>query len=140
MEIASALLVPLLVAAAVAVIGVIFFILQPAPSSNHSSSRPSRNSQHRSSAHHSHYRTSDGRADYTFSFEQQGDGTWRAYIVSQPSYRRRSKDYHSTHRLPDGRRKYICWDSSIYSFEQLKQVAAMWANATQKYIRTGRRF
>jgi len=32
----------------------------------------------------SYYRTSDGSADYRFTFEEQSDGTWRAYIEEQP--------------------------------------------------------
>lgn len=47
------------------------------------------------------YRTKDGRADYEFSFEQQRNGEWRAYIVSQPSYRGRSTSLYDTHRLRD---------------------------------------
>ena len=86
------------------------------------------------------YRTSDGRADYHFSFEQLNDATWRAYILSQPSYNGRSDDAHATHRLSDGSRKYVCWNSSLTTLEAAKQVAALWADKTQEYIRTGNRF
>ena len=86
------------------------------------------------------YRTKDGRADYSFSFEQQPDGAWRAYIADQPSYQGREDDAHTTHRLSDGGRKYVCWTDPLRSLEQVKQVAAMWADATQKYIQSGTRF
>jgi hypothetical protein len=88
----------------------------------------------------SFYRTSDGAADYQFLFEEQADGTWRAYITEQPSYRSRPSDAHSTHRLSDGDRKYVCWTDPLESLEEAKQVAALWANATQNYIRTGKTF
>lgn len=87
-----------------------------------------------------YYRTRDGRADYQFSFEQQRDGTWKAFIISQPSYQGRDDDAHSTHRLSDGQRKYVCWTDPLRTLAQAKEVAAMWADATQEYIRTGRHF
>ena len=86
------------------------------------------------------YRTKDGRADYRFSYERQSDGTWRAYIVSQPGYGSRDEGAHPTHRLSDGSRKYVCWSAPIPSLEQAKQVSALWADATQEYIRSGKRF
>lgn len=92
------------------------------------------------SIYRTYYRTTDGRADYYFSFEELSDGTWRAYIEGQPSYQGRSDGAHSTHRLTEGDRKYVCWTRELYSLEEAKQVAALWANKTQEYIRTGRSF
>jgi hypothetical protein len=92
------------------------------------------------SGYTSYYRTRDGRADYRFSFERQSDGTWRAYILSQPSYGGRDTGAHPTHRLSDGGRKYVCWDRALRSAEEAQSVAAKWADATQKYIATGQRF
>ena len=86
------------------------------------------------------YRTKDGQADYSFSFERQSDGSWRPYILSQPDYRGRSPDSHSTHRLPDGGRNYVCWRGVLRSEQDARQVAKKWADATQDYIKTGRRF
>jgi hypothetical protein len=83
------------------------------------------------------YRTKDGRADYEFSFEQEWNGDWRAYIVSQPSYGSRATDAHSTHRLTDHGRRYVCWDSPIRSRADLKSVVALWSDRTQDYIRYG---
>lgn len=88
----------------------------------------------------SYYRTSDNSADYGFSFEEQSDRTWRAYIDEQPSYRGRATDAHSTHRLSDGSRKYVCWTRPLRSLDEAKQVAALWADKTQQYIRTGSGF
>lgn len=90
--------------------------------------------------HWAYYRTRDGKADYKFSFEEQVDGSWRAYIESQPSYNGRDTGLHPTHRLIDGDRYYICWDSPLKSLKQVKYVAALWADATQEYIRTGKEF
>ena len=87
-----------------------------------------------------YYRTKDGRADYGFSVERQANGAYRSYITNQPGYGGRAEDCHSTHRLTDGSRKYVCWTHELRSEAEAKQVAAMWADATQEYIRTGRRF
>jgi hypothetical protein len=88
-----------------------------------------------------YYRTRDGRADYGFSIERQSDGTYRPYITSQPGYGSRSTGAHQTHRLTgEGGRKYICWNRSLRSQEEAKSVAALWADATQDYIRTGQPF
>jgi hypothetical protein len=86
------------------------------------------------------YRTKDGQADYGFSFEEQSDGTWRSYVVRQPSYQGRDESAHSTHRMSDRGRQYLDWGSPLRSLDQAKQVAALWADFTQNYIRTGARF
>jgi len=88
----------------------------------------------------SYYRTTDGAADYFFIFEEQPGDMWQAYIEAQPSYRGRPTDAHSTHRLSDGNRRYICWTTPLGSLEEAKQVAALWADKTQEYIRTGKGF
>jgi hypothetical protein len=88
-----------------------------------------------------YYRTRDGRADYGFSIERQSDGTYRPYIASQPTYGSRSTGAHETHRLTGaGGRKFVCWDRPLHSEEEAKNVAALWADATQAYILTGRPF
>lgn len=83
------------------------------------------------------YRTKDGAADYQFMFEEQQNRTWKAYIEKQPPYRGRSEDLHSTHRLTDGSRKYVCWTRELKSLDDAKKVAALWADCTQNYIKTG---
>ncbi len=87
-----------------------------------------------------YYRTKDGKADYGFSFEEQSDGSWRAFILSQPPYGRRDEGAHPTHRLSDGGRKYVCWTDLLSTEKAARQVAAMWADATQRYIRDGTTF
>jgi hypothetical protein len=83
------------------------------------------------------YRTKDGRADYEFSFEQQRNGDWRAYIVSQPSYLGRSTSLDDTHRLKDGSRYYVCWTKPLRTTSDLRKVVALWADLTQRYIANG---
>jgi hypothetical protein len=87
-----------------------------------------------------YYRTRDAQADYRFSIERQRNGTYRAYICSQPSYGPRGTAAHETHRLTAGGRHYICWNRPIDTEEEAQSVAALWADATQEYIKTGRRF
>lgn len=88
------------------------------------------------------YRTKDGRADYGFSIERQSSGEYRAYITSQPSYQGREDDGHASHRYTDSRdnRKFICFEGNVKSEADAKKVAAVWADRTQEYIRTGKRF
>lgn len=86
------------------------------------------------------YRTRDGRADYQFSVERQSDGSYRAFILSQPNYGGRSTGAHETHRLSANGRRYVCWNRPLYTAERAKIVAALWADATQAYIATGQRF
>lgn len=86
-----------------------------------------------------YYRTKNGRSDYGFNIARLGNGQFRIYIVSQPSYGSRSTGAHPTHRLNDGR-PYICWDSPITSEEQARQIAAIWADKTEDYILHGTRF
>lgn len=85
-----------------------------------------------------YYRTRDGQADYGFSFERLSDGSIRPYITSMPSYGGRSTGLHTTHRLQDGGRYYVCWDRPLYNVADVKQVVSMWSDLTQEYIKTGR--
>jgi len=88
-----------------------------------------------------YYRTRDGCADYKFRFERMSRKSWRVYIESQPSYNGRAEGDHATHRISTfWKGKYICWTTPLRSFEEAQQVSALWADKTQDYIRTGRRF
>lgn len=88
-----------------------------------------------------YYRTQDGRADYGFSIERQRDRSYRIYIAVQPEYGPRSAEPVATHRLTDAAgRHFICWSQPIANHLQARQVAATSAEATQRYIQTGRRF
>ncbi len=84
------------------------------------------------------YRTLDGKADYGFSFEKQSDGTYRAYITAMPSYGNRDTRLTITHRLKDGDRYYVCWVPAPTSAESIRTIAALWADSTQEYIKTGK--
>jgi hypothetical protein len=84
------------------------------------------------------YRTKDGRADFGFSFERLSDGSIRPYIDSMPSYGSRDTGLHTTHRLTEGGRYYVCWDRPLRSVEEAKQVVALWSDLTQEYIKSGR--
>lgn len=87
------------------------------------------------------YRTKDGQADYKFKFETMPDGTERAYILQQPSYRGRAEGAHETHRYGlDTGTPYICYDPMPRSRKDSKAIAAAWSDSTQAYISTGRRF
>ena len=88
----------------------------------------------------SYYRSRDSLADYQFEFHQMPDGTYRIYIVKQPSYCGRNQSAHATHRLSDGGRHYICWEGKLYSLHEAKKVAAVWADKTQRYIKYGAGF
>lgn len=84
------------------------------------------------------YRTQDGEADYEFSLEEQEGGAWRAYIVSQPSYQSRDRSLDATHRLVDGQgRFYVCWNTPMRKVDDLKTIAALWSDRTQRYIKDG---
>lgn len=76
---------------------------------------------------------------YSFAFEYTHSAAngYRAYIVSAPSYGRHSGDLHSTHRLRDGSRYYICWSEKITTVAQMDAVAELWSKATVMYIANG---
>lgn len=86
------------------------------------------------------YRTQDGSRDYAFRFHQTQDGSFRIYILDGPVYGTRDQDSHSTHRLHDSEGAFICWSSRIDSHEDAKRIAALWAESTEKYRKTGKRF
>lgn len=86
------------------------------------------------------YRTRDGLVDYGFSFERQADGSWRAYIEDQPGYLGHAEDQHSTHRMIDDGRPYVCWTSALLSYADVTKVAALWAEATERYRKNGAKF
>jgi len=90
--------------------------------------------------HQVYYRTYDETTNFRFSFEEQRNRTWRVYVLQQPSYQSRAAGNHAIHMLSDGYRKYICWDSPMQTFNEATRVAALWAEKTNEYIRTGQSF
>ena len=83
------------------------------------------------------YRTFDG-VDYSFTFAWlPPHQEWRIYIDFEPAYGRRETGAHQSHRLGLGSRPYVCWTERLTTIDAAKQVAALWADATQHYIATG---
>ena len=70
------------------------------------------------------------------------DSSWRAYIVSGPSYGYRSTDMHYTHRYYDASRNmhYVCWTRPLTRFADVIEISKVWARETTKYIATGEGF
>lgn len=88
------------------------------------------------------YRTSDGRADFGFTFSTRPfTREVRIYIDQTPSYGHRATDGHSTHRFHDARGyPYVCFDPMPTDMTTAYNVAKAWAERTWRYIQTGERF
>jgi hypothetical protein len=83
------------------------------------------------------YRGSGG-VDFSFRFAWIApQNTWRVYIENQPSYGSRNTSAHASHRLGLPGRPYVCWTNSLRTYAEARSVAALWADATQRYIATG---
>lgn len=88
------------------------------------------------------YRTARGSYNFNFRFCWQKQ-YYEIDILKTPSYQSRSDDLHSTHRLPSKRGGYkICVkdNSKVNSLQQAKIYCALWAEATARYIETGKTF
>jgi len=81
------------------------------------------------------------RMSFTFRYSYVGS-SWRAYIVSSPSYGIRSNDWHSTHRYYDDGKGmyYVCWTENLARLDHMVEVSKLWAKKTAEYIDTGRKF
>lgn len=77
--------------------------------------------------------------EYRFNYKKV-NGSWRAYILRMPSLGNRSTDGHATHRLWDGSKSYVCWDSPVNSLSDMQTISRVWADNIQEYIATGKRF
>lgn len=88
------------------------------------------------------YRTKDGKGNYVFELKTMLDGTERAYILSQPTYQGRRETPHSTHRCTDASNGslYVDWYPPVCSRNIIKEIAKLFADCTQEYIKTGKRF
>lgn len=80
------------------------------------------------------YRSRDGCAFFRFQFSVRGSEV-RIHILEFPN-----PSTGSCHVLHDSKGHYICWSQAIPSMAAAKRVAAMWAEATLVYQRTGRVF
>lgn len=82
-----------------------------------------------------------GRRDKEYRFNyKKVNGSWRAYILRMPNLGNRSTDGHATHRLWDGSKPYVCWDSPVNSLSDMQTISRVWADNIQEYIATGKRF
>ena len=89
------------------------------------------------------YVTGDRTQRFDFVFMDCGPQIgWRVYIINKINYKFRSRSSHATHRLHAAGEtyKYICWNHRINTIEEAKNIAAVWADATAQYIKTGRSF
>lgn len=77
--------------------------------------------------------------EFQFNFIKKPD-SWRAYILRMPGLRGRSESGHLTHRLWDGDRPYVCWDSPVDRLEDMQTVSRVWADSIIRYIQTGQEF
>ncbi len=80
------------------------------------------------------YLSIDAIALFRFSFRPWGSDV-RIHILEFPN-----PSTGSCHVLHDNNGPYICWSQAIPSMAAAKRVAAMWAEATLLYQRTGRVF
>ena len=78
------------------------------------------------------YRSRDGGSFFRFRFTPLS-GDIRIHILEYPGTG-------SCHVLHDDNGAYICWSGAIRSMAAAEAVAAMWAEATLVYQRTGRTF
>jgi len=83
------------------------------------------------------YRSYPTRRDYSFTYTFT-DGGWRIYINNSPDYGSRPSDSTSSHRLDVEGRPFICWTEDITTLSDAQAVSALWADATEQYIVTGR--
>jgi len=80
------------------------------------------------------YRSRDGSAFFRFRFTALGSDI-RIHILEFPN-----PNIGSCHVLHDNQGSYICWSGAISSMPAARAVAAMWAEASLVYQRTGRAF
>lgn len=114
---------------------------QPA---NRPVARSSNNNQHATVGPVIYYGNSNHNAsdvEFKFLYMYKG-GSWRAYIMRQPSLNGRSEDLHSTHRHydSDNNRHYVCWLNDIAQLKDMQNISKAWADNILEYIATGKTF
>ena len=80
------------------------------------------------------YRSRDGSECFRFRFTLHDNGI-RIGIVEYPN-----PDIGSCHVFCDDDEDFVCWSEPIRTMAAAKRVAAMWAEATLLYQRSGRVF
>lgn len=81
--------------------------------------------------------------DVEFRFKYvMKDGSWRAYILRQPSFNGRNDSLTITHRYrdPENNLHYVCWDTPLYQIKDIQIVSKAWADNILEYIATGTKF
>lgn len=82
-----------------------------------------------------------GRRDREYRFNyKKVNGSWRAYILRMPSLGGRDSSGAVTHRLYDGSKPYVCWDSRVNTLKDIQTISRVWADSIQEYIATDKRF
>lgn len=79
--------------------------------------------------------------DHTYKFNVvKLDSGYRCYIEQTPSFRGRSTKNYMPHYWVENStgKHYICWTGKITYAEQAKTLCRNWADATQKFIDTGK--
>lgn len=78
---------------------------------------------------------------FAFDLERHG-GVVRIYIAEAPNYGSREDGLLISHRLADGNRRYICIGGGNAPVDGREAATWLiyWAEATAKYILTGKRF
>ena len=83
-----------------------------------------------------------GRFTFRYCHDVDSPGRVRIYVESQPSYQGRPDGGSSTHRLTSGggAPTHICIKDECKpaSLSAAQSLAHRWANATERYIATGR--
>jgi hypothetical protein len=76
--------------------------------------------------------TRDRQSDAHFSFEQQNNGSWSAYIVSQSDHGTQDTHTSATCRMTDeDRHRDVSWSHPPGSESETRVVAAVRADLTQ---------
>lgn len=83
------------------------------------------------------YKSRDGAHLFEFVPVRLPNGSYRAYIRAQPSYRDRASGATAVHRLQDQHGYYICWVPEPSDVQGLLKVMRVWAEATVGYLFTG---
>lgn len=87
------------------------------------------------------YRTESGKNYFSFSYEKQSDGEIRVFIESQPDYQGRETNGHATHRYGvSSDRPHVCYDPPPENLKDAIEISKVWADKTEKYIDTGKKF
>jgi hypothetical protein len=87
------------------------------------------------------YRTQDGSLDYRFQIIRLNDGSFRVYFLDLIGPAGRITVERLLHYFRDDAGGiYLCWSEAIRTFEKAKEIAADWAEATEKYRKHGTAF